>query len=110
MLDALLASKVLGQIIDRLVKGLHPDRIYLFGSQAHGQATKSSDFDLLVVLPESNLPRHQREALSYDLLWGLTTPVDLVVLTKEEFNRTRQVKTSLASSVQALGEVLYDAG
>ena len=71
MSDTLLASKVLDQIVKRLVKGLRPDRIYLFGSQARGQATKSSDFDLLVVVPESTLPRHQREAQSYDLLWGL---------------------------------------
>jgi hypothetical protein len=54
------------------------------------------------------LPRHQREANSYDLLWGLTTPVDVIVLTKEEFNRTSQVKTSLASTVKANGEVLYN--
>ena len=70
--------------------------------------TKDSDFDLLVVVPESNLPRHQREANSNDLLWGLTTPVDLIVLTREEFIRTSQVKTSLASNVKAHGEILYD--
>ena len=110
MSDTVLASRVLDQIVSRLVEGLHPERIYLFGSQAHGQATEDSDFDLLVVVPESNLPRHQREAHSYDLLWGIPTPVDVIVLTKEEFNRTSQVKTSLASTVQAKGEVLYNGG
>jgi len=108
--ENILSPKILDQIVERLVEGLHPDRIYLFGSQARGQATQSSDFGLLVVVPESNLPRHQREALSYDLLWGLTTPVDLIVLTKDEFNRIRRVKTSLASTVQAQGEILYDVG
>jgi predicted nucleotidyltransferase len=101
-------SQALNQVINRLVKGLHPNQIYLFGSQAVGQAKQNSDFDLLIVIPESNLPRHQREAYSYDLLWGLTTPVDVIILTQEEFNRTSQVKTSLASTVKATGELLYN--
>ena len=104
-----MISKALEPILERLIDGLHPDRIYLFGSQARRQVTKDSDFDLLVVVPESNLPRHKREANSYDLLWGLTTPVDLIVLTREEFIRTSQVKTSLASTVKAHREILYDA-
>ncbi len=107
MSDTVLASRILDQIVSRLVDGLHSEHIYLFGSQVQGQATEDSDFDLLVVVPESNLPRHQRETHSYDLLWGLTTPIDVIVLTKEEFNRTSQVKTSLASTVQSKGEVLY---
>lgn len=102
-------SKTLEPIVNRLIDGLHPDRIYLFGSQARGQADSDSDFDLLVILPESDLPRHQREALSYDLLWGLSTPVDLIVLTRDEFDRTCQVKTSLASTVKTHGEILYHA-
>lgn len=100
-------STILEPVIDRLVDGLQPERIYLFGSQASGQASQDSDFDLMVIVPESALPRHRREAISYDLLWGLTTPVDLIVLTREEFNRTSQVKTSLAAQVKAHGQVLY---
>ena len=107
MAQTISTAKILQPIIKRLVDGLQPDQIFLFGSQSRGQASKDSDFDLMVVVPESDLPRHQREALSYDLLWGLTTPVDLVVLTREEFNRTSQVKTSLASSVKAHGKILY---
>jgi predicted nucleotidyltransferase len=101
-------SKKLEPVINRLVEGLKPERIYLFGSQARGEASSESDFDLLIVIPQSNLPRHQREAKSYDLLWGLTTPVDLVVLTREEFNQTSQVRTSLASNVKDHGRILYN--
>lgn len=105
---ATISSEVLQEIIDRLVRGLQPDRIYLFGSQATGQADEGSDIDLLLVVPESDLPRHRREAASYDLLWGLTTPVDVIVLTRTEFERGSQVKTSLPSTVQAKGKLLYE--
>jgi uncharacterized protein len=98
---------VLKNVVSRLVNGSKVERIYLFGSQASGQATPSSDIDLLVVVPGSDLPRHQREANFYDLLWGLTTPVDVIVLTHAEFQRAAQVKTSLAATAKAKGVVLY---
>jgi predicted nucleotidyltransferase len=98
---------VLEEIVARLVQGLHPERIYLFGSQARGQAEESSDIDLLVVVPDSELPRHRREALSYDLLWGVTVPVDVIVLTQAEFQRASRVRTSLASTVRTEGRLLY---
>jgi predicted nucleotidyltransferase len=109
MVNSILASSTLDAVVTRLVEGLHPDRIYLFGSHANRHANEDSDIDLLVVVPESDLPRHKREAKSYDLLWGLTTPVDVIVLTHEEFDRSSQVKTSLASTVQSKGQVIYNA-
>ena len=57
--------------VRRLVAALRPERIYLFGSRARGDADQDSDFDLLVVVPEvvgSPYRLHQR---AYDVLWGL---------------------------------------
>jgi len=98
---------ILDEVVSRLAKGLQAERIYLFGSQASDQAGPGSDYDLLVVVPRSDLPRHQREAFSYDLLWGLTVPVDVIVLTCAEFQRLAQVKTSLAATAKARGIILY---
>lgn len=101
-------SEELEEVIRRLVKSLQPDQIYLFGSYALGtQIPGQSDIDLLVIVPDSDLPRHQREARSYDSLWGLTTPVELVVMTRKEFNRARKVKTTLAAAAQNRGLLLY---
>lgn len=108
MMATTTISPLLDEIVSRLAKGLQPERIYLFGSQARGQAGPGSDIDLLVVVPHSVLPRHQREAKSYDLLWGLTTPVDVIVLTRAEFQRTARVKTSLAATVKLKGKLLYE--
>ena len=105
-----VSSEVLQEIVDRLVQGLRSERIYLFGSRVRNRAGEDSDVDLLVVVPDSDLPRHRREAFSYDLLWGLTVPVDVVVLTRAEFQRASRVKTSLVATVQAEGELLYGSG
>lgn len=100
--------KELQEVIRRLVINLQPEQIYLFGSYARGlQKPDESDIDLLVIVPDSDLPRHQREARSYDTLWGLTTPVDLVVLTRKEFDRTSRIRTSLASTAQSQGVLIY---
>jgi predicted nucleotidyltransferase len=98
---------VLDEIVDRLVRGMNPEQIYLFGSQALGKAGSSSDIDLLIVLHDSDLPRHRRESLSYDLLWGISTPVDLIVLTRNEFQRATQVKTSLPANAIRSGKLVY---
>ena len=92
-------AEELQEVVRRLVDTMQPEQIYLFGSYARNtQIPGQSDIDLLVIVPDSDLPRHKREAHFYDTLWGLTTAVDLVALTREEFNRTRRVKTSLASN------------
>jgi len=101
-------TPILDEVVSRLARGLKPECIYLFGSQSSGKAGRGSDYDLLVVVPNSNLPRHRREAFSYDLLWGLTIPVDVIVMTRAEFKRQAQVKTSLAATAQSTGVVLYD--
>jgi hypothetical protein len=54
-------------LIDTIVRTYAPQRVVLFGSQAHGTANAGSDLDLLVVLdddvPPENLSwRHQYKA------------------------------------------------
>ncbi|MCI0521982.1 MAG: nucleotidyltransferase domain-containing protein [Chloroflexi bacterium] len=107
-MDATVAPPtILDEIVSRLANGLRAEQIYLFGSRASGQAGPGSDYDLMVIVPRSNLPRYKREAVSYDLLWGLTTPVDVIVLTRAEFRRLAQVKTSLAATVKSKGILMY---
>ena len=40
-------------LVDKLVRGLRPQAVYLFGSRAEGRARPDSDFDLVIVLDDS---------------------------------------------------------
>src|SRR5216117_1799824 len=39
-------------VVGRLVEAYAPERIYLFGSVARGDADQDSDYDLMVVVPD----------------------------------------------------------
>ena len=107
MVTSTATDEILQEIINRLVLGLCPERIYLFGSRSRKEADEDSDFDLMVVLPNSDLPRYQRESQAYDLLWGLITPVDVIVLTYKEFQNASKLKSSLVSTVKTQGKLIY---
>jgi len=52
---------VLGEVVRRLVHVYRPERIYLFGSTARGDAGPDSDYDLMIILPDE-APRELQRA------------------------------------------------
>jgi predicted nucleotidyltransferase len=75
-----LAARWLPVIKRRIVRGFHPTRIILFGSQARGDARPDSDVDLLVILPRTD---HRRRAAARieAALAGIPLATDIVVAT-----------------------------
>lgn len=49
--------RALAQIVERLVEAYQPERIYLFGSKAHGDAGPETDYDILVPVEHPTEPR-----------------------------------------------------
>lgn len=107
--DILATHPVLREIVNRLVKTFHPERIYLFGSYARGDASHDSDFDLLMVVHDSPLPRYRRDQEAFLALVGVGASKDIVVFTRDEFTRGLKVMTSLPASVEREGILLYGA-
>jgi predicted nucleotidyltransferase len=103
------ADPVLDEIVRRLIVGLRPARIYLFGSRARGEATEDSDYDILVVVADSDRGVRElaREALR--LCEGMCVPVDVLVWTRSEFDRRARVVASLPSAVLREGKLLHAA-
>ena len=100
---------MLEDIVARLVGALEPERVYLFGSRARGDSSHESDFDLLIVVSGSELPGYARDRVALRALRGLRVPVDVIVLTREEFDRKRGVVCSLPATVDREGRLLYAA-
>ena len=84
-----------------------PERIILFGSHAWGHPNKNSDVDLLVVVSESDQPAPRRAARAYSCLREVPLPLDILVKTQAEVERTRHVPASLVNEIYERGRVLY---
>ena len=99
----------LAEITRRLVEAYEPERIYLFGSKARGDAGADSDYDLLVVVPDEAPPERTRSRLAYERLWGTGSAADVLVWKKSEFDGRLHLKASLPSTVVREGKLVYAA-
>ncbi len=100
---------ILEEMLRRLTGAFQPERVYLFGSRARGEAGPDSDYDLLMIVKESELPRYRREQEAFRTLIGVGAAKDILVLTREEFDRKRTVVSSLPAAVEREGILLYAA-
>lgn len=85
-----------------------PAKVILFGSYARGEADEASDLDLLVV--EETLQDKAGEYLRLrNALGSLLTGVDLLLMSRREFERRSQVKGTMPYRASNEGRVLHDA-
>lgn len=103
-----LTKPLLDEIVRRVVEVARPDRIILFGSAARGQLGPDSDVDLLVV--KTGVPHRRRLAQQiYRNLFGITVPVDVIVVTPEDIEAFRdKVGTIIGPALQE-GKEIYAA-
>ena len=100
-------KKLLKEVTRRIVDSVQPRRVLLFGSAVHGQMTRNSDFDMLVVMGES-VHRRQTAQKIYRNLHGAGISVDIVVATEEDIKKYgTRAGTILRSALQE-GRVLYE--
>lgn len=103
-LDAIIA--LVEPVVMRLVAELHPERVVLFGSHARGDIHEASDIDLLLVVPD--LPAHVNAwRLAREIAPEL--PLQLVLVSSEEWEETRDVVGGIAYPAHHEGRVLYAA-
>ena len=103
------ADPKLAEVVRRLVERLQPDCIYLFGSQVRGDAEEGSDYDIMVVVAESDEPGHKRIREAHRALGQVDLPVQIIVVTWAEFEQDLPVPASLPATVGREGKLLYAA-
>jgi len=102
-----LDDRLLQTATQRLVAEFQPDQIWLFGSHAWGNPHEDSDVDLLVVVPHSDETPIRRAQRAYRSLRGLRMPKDVLVETRQEVDRVKDLKTSLENTILSRGRRLY---
>ena len=100
---------ILTEIVRRLIETLHPERIYLFGSRARGDAGSDSDYDLMVLVPHLTEPAYRLAQRAHSVLWGLGTAADILVWSREAFDNRLHLKASLPATILREGTLLHAA-
>ncbi len=101
-----ITEEIIQEIKNRIVKGVHPEKIILFGSYAYGNPTKDSDLDLLVILPTEE-PMHRRVTRIRKLLRDINIPKDIIVYTPQEVEKWKNASAAFVTSIIKKGKVIY---
>ena len=96
-----------GEIVRRLVRAYQPERVYLFGSSARGDAGADSDLDIMVVVNDNAPPELQRSRRAYEVLRGTGVAADILVWPRSAFDARLVLKSSLPSTIVREGKLLY---
>ena len=91
------------QLTSRIVKAVNPESIVLFGSQAKGNATAESDYDIALIFSDQDQIQPGLMQ-AHRALWPREVPIDLVGFTKDTFQSGR---TAFAREVRREGKSLY---
>ncbi len=102
-----LNDSLLQTATQRLVAEFQPEQVWLYGSHAWGTPHDDSDVDLLVVVPHSDESPIRRSQRAHRCLRGLRMPKDVLVETRQEVDRVKELKTSLENTILSRGRRLY---
>ncbi len=97
----------ISEIVNLIALGTNPDKIFLFGSYATGNATEDSDIDLLII-KETDTPRSKRGNEIQKLLIGTKVPADIIVFTNQEYEEEKSNKYSFLNSALRKSKVVYE--
>lgn len=93
-------------IANRLVRLYPAEEAWLYGSQARGDAGLDSDWDLLAVVNDSDLPGYQRARMAHEIVADIRGPKDIVVMTRAERKRQENVVNTLPYLARKEGVLL----
>ncbi|MEW6747199.1 MAG: nucleotidyltransferase domain-containing protein [Planctomycetota bacterium] len=102
-----VSQELLDEVTRRLAAEFQPEQVWLFGSYAWGQPDEGSDLDLLVVVTHSDEPPVRRAQRAHRCLRGLGIAKDVLVKTRAEVERFRNVRSSLEAEILERGRLIY---
>lgn len=100
-------TEVIAEATKRISEALKPDKIFLFGSHVWGVPTSDSDIDLFIIVKDSDQPSYRRSRDVYRFLRGIREPIEVLVRTIDEVEKSKSVATSLTRKVLEQGKLLY---
>ncbi len=101
-------ENIVQKIMEEILRVANPERVILFGSAAMGSMSPDSDVDLLVI-EKSVANAREQTAKIRGALRSFRMPVDVIVMTSERFEETKNVIGGIAYPANKYGKVIYEA-
>ena len=94
-------------IADKIAKSSTPQRIVLFGSRAENQGNANSDIDLCII--QDKVKDKSDEFVKIRRLLGdVIYPLDILILSKDEYEKRKDVFGTVQYEINKKGKVLYE--
>jgi predicted nucleotidyltransferase len=103
------SSAIYGTIKKTVQACLPGARIVLFGSHARGDQDRHSDYDLLIITPETFTPQekiHWSNRLDRAIVKAIKAPVDLLLNSEEEIRQKKELPGHIIRSAMREGIAL----
>jgi predicted nucleotidyltransferase len=95
-------------LLERIEKEYHPEQIWLFGSRARGDARAWSDWDLLVLVPDTA----NEELLDLDLAWQIRKEsgiqADVIPMHSSDYRASIDVANTLSYEIAREGYIINE--
>ena len=94
-------------ILDALKREFNPSQVFLFGSQANQQTHVDSDYDLVVVVPETQRSRVENMRIARALVRKVAeVSADVFVYDQKEFDEYKNELSSIPETALNTGREL----
>jgi predicted nucleotidyltransferase len=96
------------KLIRRVTERMNPLEIWLFGSRAEGRARPDSDYDLLVVMPDSTPEAQLDPVRAWRLGREVGVVADIIPCLRSEFDEEKFESDTLAQAAYRRGWKVYE--
>jgi predicted nucleotidyltransferase len=102
------SEAALDRLVRHVVEVMHPLQVWLFGSRAENRARSTSDYDLLVVMPDGTPAAELDPVRAWRLGWEVRVTADIIPCTRSEFEEEKHEVDSLPRAATLRGRKLYE--
>ena len=106
----MVTQEQIQEITNIIVDTVHPQKVYLFGSYAKGNATETSDIDFLIVMLDRTKKKYQVvEEIEKKIRNTLPVSKDVVIDYADRYNRFHSIPYSFIGHIVSTGILLYES-
>ena len=104
----MLQQTQINNLIEEIVSGYQPEKVYLFGSYATGRQTNDSDIDLLIVKDTSKRKIERNREVRKSIKTYPQTGLDIFVFTPLELKEGLDQVINIGKEAITTGTLMYE--